>query len=62
LIASMPRSNAAYLIGDNAYDSNHLYEKTAEKNCQLLAPQRTLFFLLYFLLSTAPLSRAAPPR
>jgi len=40
LIASMPRSRAAYLIGDNAYDSNNLYEKTAEKQCQLLAPRR----------------------
>jgi hypothetical protein len=40
LIASMPRSNAAYLIGDNAYDSNNLYEKAAEKDCQLLAPRR----------------------
>jgi hypothetical protein len=40
LIASMPRGNAAYLIGDNAYDSNCLYEKAAEKQCQLLAPRR----------------------
>lgn len=40
LIGSMPQATAAYLIGDNAYDSNNLYEKAAAKKCQLLAPQR----------------------
>jgi hypothetical protein len=40
LIDSMPQAQAAYLIGDNAYDSNHLYDLAAHKGCQLLAPQR----------------------
>jgi hypothetical protein len=40
LIPSMSSSQAAYLIGDNAYDSNHLYDLAAQKQCQLLAPQR----------------------
>jgi Transposase DDE domain len=40
LVPNMPGEQAAYLIADNAYDSNHLYELAAEKTCQLLAPQR----------------------
>ena len=40
LIALMPQAQAAYLIGDNAYDSNHLYDLAAAKGVQLLAPQR----------------------
>jgi DDE family transposase len=40
LIDSMPNGQATYLIGDNAYDSNHLYELAAQAGTQLLAPQR----------------------
>jgi hypothetical protein len=40
LIQSIPQSAVAYLIGDNAYDSNQLYDKAAKRGCQLLAPQR----------------------
>src|SRR5262245_6316034 len=40
LIDGMPPAQAAYLIADNAYDSNHLYDLAATKECQLLAPQR----------------------
>src|SRR5690349_15563449 len=40
LIPTMPAAQAAYLIADNAYDSNHLYEQAADKGAQLLAPQR----------------------
>jgi Transposase DDE domain len=40
LVTAMPRDQAAYLIADNAYDSNRLYDLAAEKTCQLLAPQR----------------------
>jgi hypothetical protein len=29
-----------YLIGDNAYDSNHLYEEASKRQTQLLAPRR----------------------
>jgi hypothetical protein len=40
LIDSMPAARAGYLIADNAYDSNRLYDLAAQKGCQLLAPQR----------------------
>lgn len=40
LITMMPADRAPYLIADNAYDSNRLYDLAAEKACQLLAPQR----------------------
>jgi Transposase DDE domain len=40
LLKSMPDAQAAYVIGDNAYDSNHLYDLAAQKAAQLLAPQR----------------------
>jgi hypothetical protein len=40
LIGALPHAATAYLIGDNAYDSNTLYEQAAARECQLLAPQR----------------------
>lgn len=36
----MPSAQAAYLVGDNAYDSNTLHDVAAGKACQLLAPRR----------------------
>ena len=40
LLLKMPADSAAYLLGDNAYDSNPLYDLAAEKNTRLLAPRR----------------------
>ena len=40
LIRLMPEAQAAYLVADNAYDSNNLYDLAADKTCQLLAPRR----------------------
>lgn len=40
LLLKIPANSVAYLIGDNAYDSNYLYDLAAQKNAQLLAPRR----------------------
>jgi hypothetical protein len=36
----MSSTEQGYLIGDGAYDKNHLYELTGNKSIQLLTPQR----------------------
>jgi hypothetical protein len=40
LITRLPQGCSAYLIADNAYDTNRLYDLAAKKGCQLLAPGR----------------------
>jgi hypothetical protein len=40
LIVRLPQNTTAYLVADNAYDTNPLYELSARKGCQLLAPKR----------------------
>ena len=40
LLEKIPADSAAYVVGDNAYDSNPLYDLAGKKHLQLLAPQR----------------------
>lgn len=41
LLAALPKAEGRrYLVGDAAYDVNHLYEAAAARNWQLLAPQK----------------------